>query len=190
MAKPRGTKRLRTADMPIDKETPTHVAKKPKPKHTRMTEWGNLLPREPENQAPRAHTESSLSSLHESNLDDPSPAQSIVDTQDLESLKTTPEEITPPEKSDQPHSSTQDTSLNIIQPAAANNLGVTMDLAPAPITKGIDFAKYPLYAYSNHTGRARHGWIWNHGYDIQHQFLLKKSGKPMRRWVCKICMYF
>ena len=190
MAKPRGTKRFRIADMPIDKEAFTHGSKKPKPKQTRMTERGSLLPREPENQAPRAHTESLLSSFHDSNLDHHSQSQSIVDAQDLESLKTNTEDITPPEESGHLHLSTQDTSLNIIQPATSNNIEVTIHLAPASITNGIDFAKYPGYAYSNPTGRARHGWIWSHGYDIQHQTLLKKSGKAMRRWVCKICMYF
>ena len=82
MAKPRGKKRLRTADMPVDKEASTHGSKKPKPKQTRMTEWGSLLPPEPEDQAPRAHTESLLSSLPDSNLDHHSQAQSIADTQD------------------------------------------------------------------------------------------------------------
>ncbi len=99
MAKPRGTKRLRTADIPIDKEASTHGSKKPKPKQTRMTEWGSLLPRELEDQAPRAHTESSLSSFHESNLDHYSQAQSIADDRDLESLKANPEDITPTEES-------------------------------------------------------------------------------------------
>ena len=43
MAKPQGTKRLRTADMPVDKEASTHGSKKPKPNQTRMTEWRSLL---------------------------------------------------------------------------------------------------------------------------------------------------
>ena len=50
--------------MPIDKEASTHELRKPKRKQTRMTEWGSLLPQEPEDQAPRAYTESSLSSFH------------------------------------------------------------------------------------------------------------------------------
>ena len=157
MAKPQGTKRLRTADMPVDKEASTHGSKKPKPKQTRMTEWGSLLPPEPEDQAPRAHTESSLSSLPDSNLDHHSQAQYIADTQDLESTKANPEVIIVPEEGSQPNPSTQDTFLNTIQPATSNNLGVTINLAPASITNGIDFAKYPCYTFSNPIGRARHG---------------------------------
>ncbi len=128
--------------------------------------------------------------MQDSNLDHHSEAQSIADTQDLESTKANPGVITVSEESSQPNPSTQDTSLNTIQPATSNNLGVTINLAPASITNGIDFAQYPGYAYSNTTGRARHGWIWSHGYDIQHKTLLKKSGKAIRRWVCKICIYF
>ena len=190
MAKPRGKKRLRTADMPVDKEASTHGSKKPKPKQTRMTEWGSLLPPEPEDQAPRAHTESLLSSLPDSNLDHHSQAQSSADTQDLESTKINPKVIPIPEESSQPNPSTQNTSLNIIQPASLNNLGITINLATASITNKLNFAKYPGYTYSNPIGRAKHGWIWSHGYDIQHKTLLKKSGKAMRRWICKICIYF
>ena len=154
MAKPRGTKRLRRADMPVDKEASTHRSKKPKLKPTRITKWGSLLQLELENQAQKVHTESLLSSLPDSNLDHHSQAQSIADNQDLESTKASPEVITVPEESSQPNLSTQDTSRNIIQPATSNNLGVTINLAPASITNGIDFAKYPGYAYSNPTGRA------------------------------------
>ena len=151
---------------------------------------GSLLPPEYEDQAPRTHTESSLSSLPDSNLDHYSQSQSIADTQDLESTKANWKVITVPEESSQPNLSTQDVSLNTIQPATLNNLGATINLAPASVTNGIDFAKYTGYADSNPTGRAKHGWIWSHGYDIQHKTLLKKSGKAIRRWVCKICMYF
>ena len=154
MAKPRGTNRLRTADMPVDKEASTHGLKKLKPKQARMTEWGSLLPPEPEDQAPKAYTKFLLSSLPDSNPDHHSQAQSIADTQDLESTKANPEVITVPEESSQPNPSTQDTSLNTIQRATPNNLGVTITLASASITNGIDFAKYPGYAYSNPTGRA------------------------------------
>ena len=113
--------------------------------------------------------------FHENNLDHYSQAQSIADAQDLKSLKTNPENKTPPKESGHPPPSTQDISLNIIQPTTSNTVGVTIHLAPALITNGLDFAKYPSYAYSNPTDRARHGWIWSHGYDIQHQILLKKS---------------
>ncbi len=128
--------------------------------------------------------------MPDSNLDHHSQAQSIADTQDLESTKANPEVITVPEESIQPNPSTQDTSLNTIQPATLNNLGVTINLAPDSIHNGIEFAKYSGYAYSNPTGQASREWIWSHGYDIQHKTLLKKSGKAIRRWVCKICMYF
>ncbi len=177
MAKPRGTKRIRTADMPVDKEASIYGSKKPKLKQTRMTKWGSLLPTEPEDQAPRAHTESLLSSLLDSNLDHYSQAQSIADTQDPESTKANPEVITVPEESSQSNLSTQDTSLNTIQSATSNNLGVTINLAPASTTNGIDFAKYPGYAYSKPIGRAKHGWIWSHRYDIYHKTLVKKSEK-------------
>ena len=156
MAKPRGTKRLRIADMPVDKEASNHGSKKPKPKQTRMTEWGSLLLPEPEGQAPRAHTESLLSLLPDSNLDHYSQAQAIPDTQDLEFTKANPEVIKLPEESSLPNQSTQDTSLNTIQTATSNNLEVTINLATASITNGINFIKYPGYAYSNLTGRARH----------------------------------
>ena len=106
------------------------------------------------------------------------------------STKANPEIITVVEESSQPNPSIQDTFLNTLQPATLNNLGVTINLAPVSITNGIDFAKYLCYAYSNPTGRAKPGWIWSHGYDIQHKTLLKKSGKAIRCWVCKICMYF
>ena len=61
MAKPQGTKRFWTADMPVNKEASTHGSKKPKPQQTCMPEWGSLLPTESEDQASKAHTESSLS---------------------------------------------------------------------------------------------------------------------------------
>ncbi len=149
-----------------------------------------MLPPEPEDQAPIVYTEPSLSSFSDSHLDHHSQAQSIADTQDLKSTKANPEVITVPEESSQPNPSTQDIPLNIIQPATLNNLGVTINLAPASITNGIDFAKYPSYAYSNPTGRARHRWIWSHGTQYSAQNFTEKSGKAMRRWVCKICMYF
>ncbi len=80
MAKPQGIKRLRTTDMPVHKEAFTHGSKKLKLKQTRMTEWGRLLPPEPEDQEPRSETESSLLSLLDSNLDHHFQAQSIADT--------------------------------------------------------------------------------------------------------------
>ncbi len=190
MAKPGGTKRLWTADMPVDKVASTQGSKKPKLKQTRMTEWGSLLSPEPEDQASRAHTEFFLSSLPDSNLHHHSQAQSIADTQDLDFTKANPKVITVLEESSQPNLSTQNTSLNTIQSATSNNLGVTINLATASITNGIDFAKYPSYAYSKLTSQARHRWIWCYRYDIQHKTLLKKSGKAIRRWVCKICIYF
>ncbi len=118
-----------------------------------------MLPTEPEDKSPRANTEPLLSSLPDSNLDYHSQAQSIADTQDLESTKANPKVITVSEESSQSNSSTQNTSLNIIQPATSNNLGDTINLVPASIINGIDFDKYPGYAYSNLTGRARHRWI-------------------------------
>ncbi len=48
IAKLRGTNRLRTADMPVSKEASIHGSKEPKLKQTRITEWGSLLPLEPE----------------------------------------------------------------------------------------------------------------------------------------------
>ena len=83
MAKRRGIEGLRTANMPVGKEASTQGSKKPKPKQTHMTKWRSVLSPEPEDQAPKAHTESLLSSLSESNLDHHSQAQSIADTQDL-----------------------------------------------------------------------------------------------------------
>ena len=156
MAKPQGITHLQTADMPVDKEASAHGSKKPKPKQTHMTKWGNLLSPEPEDQAPKAHTESLLSSLPDSNLDHHFQAQYIADTQDLESTKTNPKVIIVLEESSQPNLSTQNISLNTIQPTTSNNLGVTINLALALITNGIDFAKYRGYAYSNRTDRARH----------------------------------
>lgn len=141
--------------MPVDREAYTHELKKPKPKQTHMTKWGSLLLPEPKDQASRAHTESLLSSLPDSNLDHHCHAQSIANTQDLESTKANPEVIIVPEKGRQPNPSIQDISLNTIQSATSNNLGVTINLAPASITNGIDFAKYSGYAYSNRTGQAR-----------------------------------
>ena len=82
----------------------------------------------------------------DSNLDHHSQAQSIADTQDLESTKTNPKVITVLEESSKPNPSTQDTSLNTIQPATLNNLEVTINLAPTSITNGIGFAKYLYYA--------------------------------------------
>lgn len=41
-------KRPQTADMPIGKEESTHGSKKSKSKQKRMTEWGSILSREPE----------------------------------------------------------------------------------------------------------------------------------------------
>ncbi len=78
--------------------------------------------------------------MPDSNLDHHSQAQSIADTQDLESTKANPEVITVSEESNQPNPSTQDTSLNIIQPATLKNLGATINLVPASIINGIDFA--------------------------------------------------
>ncbi len=127
IVKPRGTKRLQTADMPVHKEAFYNRLKKPKLKQTHMTEWGSLLPPVSENQAPRVHTEFLLSSLPDSNLDHHSQAQSIADTQDLESTKANPEVMTVPEESSQTNLSTQDTSLNTIQPAILNNLGITIN---------------------------------------------------------------
>ncbi len=49
-------KRPQTADMPIGKEESTHGPKKLKSKQKRLTERGSMLPREPEDQASRAHT--------------------------------------------------------------------------------------------------------------------------------------
>lgn len=84
MAQTRGTKRPWTAKLPIDKDTSTHCSKKPKPKQTRMTEWGNLLPPDPEDQEPKAPTESSLSSFHDINPAHQSPALSIANKRGLE----------------------------------------------------------------------------------------------------------
>ena len=78
--------------------------------------------------------------MPDSNLDHHSQAESIADTQDLESTKANPEVITVSEESNQPNPSTQDTSLNIIQPATLKNLGATINLVPASIINGIDFA--------------------------------------------------
>ncbi len=47
--------------MPVNKEASTHGSKKPKPQQTCMPEGGSLLPTESEDQASKAHTESSLS---------------------------------------------------------------------------------------------------------------------------------
>ena len=190
IAKTRGTKRLRTADIPVETEASTYWSKKPKPKRTCMTKWGILLPPEPEDQAFRVNTKFLLSSLLDNNPDHHLQAQSIADKQDLEFTKANPEVITLPEKSSQPNISTQDTSFNTIQPATLKNLGVTINLASASITNGIDFAKYPGYAYSNLTCRARNRWIGSHGYNIQHKGLQKISGKAICRWVCNICIYF
>lgn len=53
--------------------------------------------------------------------------------------------------------STQDTSRSVIQSITPSNVGVTLKLSPSLVTNGMSFAKYPGYAYSNPTGRARHG---------------------------------
>ncbi len=42
MPKPQGTKRFRTADMPVDKEASTQGSKKPKPKQTSRIQSGSL----------------------------------------------------------------------------------------------------------------------------------------------------
>ena len=100
--------------------------------------------------------------MPDSNLDPHSQAQSFADTQDLESTKVNLEVIIVLEDSSQANPSQQDTSLNTIQLATSNNLGDTINLVPASIINGIDFAKYPCYAYSNSTGRAKHGWSFNY----------------------------
>ena len=58
IAKPQGPKRLRTTDIPVGKGASTHGSKKSKLKRTSKNEWGSLLLPEPEDQAPRVHTES------------------------------------------------------------------------------------------------------------------------------------
>lgn len=60
-------KRLKRART-VDCSTTAQATKKPKSTQTRVSEWGSLLPPEPENQAPRIPFESSISSLVDSNL--------------------------------------------------------------------------------------------------------------------------
>lgn len=162
-------KRSRTVDRPIT----TQATKKPKSTQTRVSEWDSLPP-EPENQAPQRPSESSLSSIVNSN---PGFHDSVLDSASREGnldSHITPDQVLPPECRTTPRPT-------IPQPP------VVVHLAPAVTTTNLDFSKYPDYIYSTPTGRPRNGWIWAHGYDIQHLRGVKKNGKAQKRWVCKIC---
>lgn len=56
-----------------------------------------------------------------------------------------------------------------------------------PSTHSLDLSKFPGWVYSEPTGRARNGWIWGHGYDIQKVGSRQSNGKMKRQWVCKLC---
>ena len=57
MAQTRGTKRPQIAKLATDKVASTYFSKKSKPKQIRITEWGNLLPPDHEDQKSKASTE-------------------------------------------------------------------------------------------------------------------------------------
>ena len=158
----------------VDRSITTQATKKPKSTQTRVSEWGSLLPLEPENQALRIPSESSLSSLVDSNLgfhdsvQDSAPREANFDSHNTQDqLFVSEDRATLPSTTPQP--------------------AVVVPLAPAVTTTSLDFSKYPDYVYSAPTGRPRNGWIWAHGYDIQHLRGVKKNGNAERRWVCKIC---
>ena len=44
-------------------------------------------------------------------------------------------------------------------------------------TAALNFARFPDYSYSTPTNRPREGWIWKHGYDIQHMPEVKWDGE-------------
>lgn len=121
------------------------------PSQTRVSEWGSLLPPEPENQAPRIPSEYSLSSFVDSNLgfhdsvQDSAPRKAILDSHNTLDQVPTPE-------------SRATLSSTISQPAAI------VPLAPAVTTTALDFSKYPdyiLYTYWQTSKWMDLGtWLW------------------------------
>lgn len=130
----------------VDRSITSRATKNPRSPQTRVSEWGSLLPPEPENQAPRGPSESSLSSIIDSN---PGFHDSVLDSASIEGnhdSHTTPYQVLPPDYRATPPST-------IPQPTHV------VHLAPAVTTTTLNFSKYPDYVYSKPTCGPRNGWI-------------------------------
>lgn len=132
-----------------------------------MTEWDGILPPPIENQEPTTRPKS-LS---------PDPSVLVPDSE-YESSAKDEEKVLDEGKS-------TPAEVNISQ-VDFSELASTEKKDEATAT--LNFAKFPGYSYSLPTKRPREGWIWKHGYDIQHMAEVKRDGKAKRRWVCKICI--
>ena len=155
---------------PLD-QPPTKIIKKPKGNQTRISEWGDLLPPEPPQDAPVSRDSSPSSSIQMPNsiaLRSNSPVRDNA----FDRLEAS---------SHQGDDGLQDevTQISSTQPSAPIITGMR-DYA-------MDFSKFPSYIYAVPTGRPRDGWIWKYGHDIQHLTEKKRGGKAKRRLVCKIC---
>ncbi len=159
----------------VDRSITTQVIKKPKSTQTRASEWGRLLPPETENQALQIPSESSLSSVVDSNLGFHNSVQdSALRKANLDSHNTLDQVFIPEGRATLPPTTPQPAVVVFSAPAV-------VPLAPEVTTTSLDFSKYLDYVYSAPTGRPRNGWIWAHGYDIQHLRGVKKNGKAQRR---------
>ncbi len=155
----------------VDRSITTQANKKPESTQTRASEWDSLLPPEPENQAPRISSESSLSSLVDSNLGFHNSVQdSALRKANLDSHNTQDQVFKPEGRATLPP--TIPKPAVVVFPAPA-----VVPLAPEVTTTSLDFSKYPDYVYSAPTDRPQNGWIWAHGYDIQRLRGVKKNGK-------------
>ena len=138
----------------------TQKSKRVKKHQTRMTEWDGILPPPIENQEPTTRPKSL--SLDQSVLvSDSEYGQSSAKDEEkvLDEGKSIPAEI------------------NISQGAFSELASMEKKDEATAI---LNFTKFPGYSYSSPTKRPRKGWIWKHGYDIQHIAEIKRDGKAKR----------
>ncbi len=141
----------------VDRFITTQATKKPKSTQTRTSKWGSLLPPETENQALQIPSESSLSSLVDSNLGFHNSVQdSALREANLDSHNTQDQVFITEGKATLPSTTSQPAVVVFSAPAV-------VPLAQEVTATSLDFSKYPDYIYSAPTGRPRNGWIWAHG---------------------------
>ncbi len=108
---------------------------------------GSLLPPEPENQAPRIPSESTLPSLVDSNLGFHNSVQdSALREANLDSNNTQDQVFIPERRTTLPPTNSQPAVVVFSAPAV-------LPLAPEVTMTSLDFSKYPDYLYSAPTGR-------------------------------------
>ncbi len=135
----------------VDRSITTSATKKPKSTQTRTSEWGSLLPLETENQAPQIPSESSLSSLVDSNLSFHNSVQdSALREANLDSHNTQDQVSIPEGRATLPPTTLQPAVVVFSAPAVVL-------LASEVTTTSLDFSNYPDYVYSAPTGRPRNG---------------------------------